>query len=307
MRRLNLSASTVFAILMVLSFLALFLPPGCLNPFRAVVNSLVTPPAVAANRILRYFSSSQDPLPPAASAQTRELLDRIRLLERQNAFLHSQWMRMADIYARSECLHKNLLLKNYSLIHANVCGYNLPGRAVISIDQGSTAGLEVGFWVVGFPHTTTKLTGRALLESSVLLGRLTGVQPRTAQVRLLGDPDYPPISAKIDRRLSSTAQLQPDAISSILHVQSLPGGLLIAKDVPNETITHDDKLADALGARIITGQSMKDLPAGLTIGRVIKVEASPRSMLFSDLTIEPFARTARLSYVMVLRPQRSGD
>ena len=304
MRRFNLSASTVFAILMVVSFLALFLPPGCLNPFRAVVNSLLSPPAVGVNRILHYFSSSQSPLPPAASAQTQELLDRIRLLEQQNAFLHNQWMRMADIYARSERLHKNLLLKNYSLIPANVSGYGLPGRAVISIDQGSTAGLEVGLWVVGFPRTTSKLTGRALLESSVLLGRLAGVQPRTAQVRLLGDPDYPPISANIDRRLASTAQLQPDAISSILHVQPLRGGLLIAKDVLNEDLAHDDKLADVVGALVITDEA-GGLPAGLAIGRVIKRQPSPRNMLFSDLTIEPLARTTRLSSVMVLRPMRS--
>jgi len=305
MRRLNLSASTVFTILMVLSFLALFLPPGLLNPFRAVVNSLISPPAVGVNRILRYFSSPQSPVSPLASAQTQELLDRIRLLEQQNAFLHSQWMRMADIYARSERLHKNLLLKNYSLIPANVCGYSLPGRAVISIDQGSTAELEVGFWVVAVLQYATELTGRARLESSVLVGRIGSVQARTAQVRLLGDPDQPPMSARIYSHLPLD-ELQPSAIGSIVHIQPLPGGRLIARDIPNEDLSPDAKPDDVLQALVVSN-AMHNLPSGLAIGRVIKRQPSPRNMLFSDLTIEPLARTTHLSSVMVLRPMRPGD
>ncbi len=306
MRRLNLSASTVFTILMVLSFLALFLPPGLLNPFRAVVNSLISPPAIGVNRILHYFSSSQSPLPPAASAQTQELLDRIRLLEQQNAFLHSQWMRMADIYARREHLHKNLLLESYSLIPANVCGHGLPGRTVITIDQGSTAGLEVGFWVVvAVLQHDSKLTGRALLESSVLVGRIGSVQPRTAQVRLLGDPNQPPMSARIYIH-SPLAELEPSAMGPILHISSLAGGRLIAKDVPNKDLSPNGKPEDVLQA-VVLSDGMQNLPDGLAIGRVTKVEPSPRSMLFSDLTIEPLARTTRLSSVMVLRPIRHGD
>ena len=81
---------------------------------------------------------------------------------------------------------------------------------------------------------------------------------------------------------------------------------IFAKDVPNEQLAKSDGLAEVIGALVITYEA-GGLPAGLAIGRVIKRKPSPRNMLFSDLTIEPFIRTARLSRVMVLRPVRPGN
>jgi hypothetical protein len=89
----------------------------------------------------------------------------------------------------------------------------------------------------------------------------------------------------------------------ILHISSVAGGRLIAKDVPNKDLSPEGKPDDVLQAAVLS-KAMENLPAGLAIGRVTKVEPSPRGMLFSDLTIEPLARTTRLSSVMVLRPMR---
>ena len=154
--------------------------------------------------------------------------------------------------------------------------------------------------------TTNKLTGRNLLESSILLGRITAVQPRTAQVSLLANPSNPPISVRLDRRLPGSTLLQPQAISDILHIQPSADGFLIAKNVPNEQLAKKDEFSDVLSSLVITDEA-GGLPAGLAIGRVTKQKLSTSNMLFSDLTIEPFFRTTRFSRVMVLRPNRPGN
>lgn len=290
---------------MVISFFALFLPPSCLNPFRSVVNSLVSPPAVGVNRIFHYFSGSNIPASSVDSAQMPRLLARLRQLETQNAYLHSQWMRTADALARSERLRKNILLTEYSLIPANVCGYGQPGRASITIDQGSAAGLKVGFWVVAVLDTDPQLSGRALLESSVLVGQIASLQARTAQVRLLGDSDQPSMLAQIYIH-SPLAQLEPSAMGPIMHINPSAGGRFIAKDIPNEDLGPKGKPQDVLEAAVVS-YAVQNLPGGLAIGRVNKVQPSPRNMLFSDLTIEPYARTSRLSAVMILRPVNPPD
>ena len=297
------SASTVFTLLMLASVLLLFLPPAWLNTFRTALNSLATPPAAGANRILHWFSGPPPAPEPVDTDQLQKLVDRLRQLERQNAFLHNRWMEAVDLYARSQYLDKRLLLGSYSLVPANVCGYNLPGQAAITIDQGSIAGLEVGFWVVAVMDTSSELSGRALLESSILVGRIRSVQTRTAQVRLLGDPNQPPISALVYKPSPGT-ELQPWALGVKVYIRPLHQGLLLARDVPNKELSADDELDQILQA-VVVSDDMQNVPIGLAIGRVTKIEPSPRNMLFSDLTIEPLVRSLRLSSVMVLRPARS--
>ena len=308
MRWPNLSASGVFAILMLASFLGLFTPPGCMNGFRAVVNSLITPPSVGANRLLSHFYTSRQSVPTLDIEQAKELLERLRQLERQNRFLHTQWMDMTDRCAQAVRLRKELLLENYSLVPANVYGQGLPGQGVLMIDQGKLAGLEKGFWVVAVGPIGEELSGRAMLESSVLVGRVCRVHPRTAEVRLLNDPNensaIRPISARLYKRPAG-ADTELPSKGTILGVEALPGGGLVAKDIPKKSISLDEELSDVIGAVIISS-SMKDLPAGLAIGQVVKV-SSPTHMDFCTLTIEPLANSCDLSTVMVLRPLHPED
>ena len=299
------SASAIFAILMVLSFLAIFLPAGWANPLRAAVNSLTAPSAVGMNQLLVYFHSAQPPAEHISPEQYQKLLDRLVQNQRQIVFLHQQWMDAENKYARAQHLSRNLLLNDYSLIPANVYGQAPPGRAILRIDQGSTVGLAVGLWVVGFPEQTPPPPGRAALESSVLLGRLGSVQARTAQVSLLGDPDQPPLSASLYRRKTGSDDFEKST-GPILHVQPLPGGKLIARDVPKQgSLDSDEDLQGIVDALVVSG-SGKNLPAGLAFGRVVQVEISPRNMAFLDLTIEPLARGVTFSSVMVLCPAPAG-
>ena len=298
------SASTVFAILMVLSFLGLFLPPGCLNSFRSGINSLLAPPAVSVNYLLRYFAAQQ-PLPPSFnSKQLAELYNHFQQIQRQNVFLHMQWQQMVDKYAQAEHLRKNLLLKNYSLIPVNVCSYGSPGRAVLSIDQGSAIGLEKGFWVVGFPEGGSNASGWERLAGAVLVGRIAELEAHTAQVRLLGDPDdydQPKILAYLCRRSPGG---DPQALTKgpILNVEPIAGGLLIARDVPGDSDGHSSEASGKMIGASVVSAAMGNVPVGLALGRVIKVRRSPRNVAFFDLIIEPVARADPLYSVMVLRP-----
>ena len=295
---------------MVLSFLAIvFLPPGHLNIFRSAVNSLVAPSAVGMNNLFGYFASQQHPPSSIDHERLAELYSRCRQLQRQNRYLYMQWQQKVNEYAQAEHLRRSLLLKGYSLIPANVYGQPTPGRAVLLIDQGSAAGLEKGFWVLGFPEGRPLATGWELLASAVLVGRVSGVQAYTAQVRLLGDPDdhgQPKMLVRLYPR-SPVADPQPWTKPLDAHVEPIAGGLLLAKDVPNNPDPEaGDNSADRTGAAVVSA-ALPNLPAGLAIGRVIKVTMSPRNMAFSDLTIEPLAGTSRLHSVMVLRPMWPDD
>ena len=295
------SAAAIFAILMVLSFLALFLPAGWANPLRAAVNSLTAPSAAGMNQLLAYFRLAQPPAEHISPEQYQKLRDRLLQLQRQNIILHQQWMDAENKYARAQHLSRNLLLKEYSLIPANVYGHAPPGKAILRIDQGSTVGLKVGMWVVGFPERTPPPPGRAVLESSVLLGQLGSVQARTAQVSLLGDPDRPPLSASLYRRKPGSEDFEESG-GPDLHVQPLPGGKLIARDVPKQgSLDSDEDLQDLVGALVVSKPG-KNLPAGLAFGRVVQAEISPRSIAFLDLTIEPLAKGVTFSSAMVLCP-----
>ena len=303
MRRPKPSAPTVFVLLMAISLLSLFVPPVWLRGFRAALNSLLTPPAVGANRVLHYFAGTERSVPPEDTTDNAELRRQLRYLTGQARFLHVRLMDLAETYAKAEHLRNSLLLYDYSLVPANVSGYGLPGQAGLSIDQGSTAGLEIGFWVVGFIQNSSDVRGRALLESSLLVGQIVRVQPRTAQVRLLGDSGQRPLRAQLYRYPSGSTEAKPAWQSPDLHLTQLASGRLMAKYVPKEDLAADENLTDVVGAYVVSG-GMNTLPAGLTLGRVVKVEDSPRGMLFSDLIIEPSIGKARLSSVMVLKPNK---
>ena len=305
------SASAVFAILMLLSFMGLFLPPGCSSGLRSALHSFVAPSALTANHLLRYFA----PRPPSAlgpddDLRLRQLYDQLQQLQRENRFLYTQWQQTVNQFAQTQHLREFSLLKNYSLVPANVYSYGpTPGRAVLSIDRGRTDGLRKGFWVVGFPRSDPTGSGWESLARAVLIGRIAQVHTFTADVSLIGDPDDrggATISARLYRRVPGESP-QPWSQSEDFQIEPLPGGLLLARDVPKKNADGSQNLPDDLVNLPVVSHAMKNLPAGLAIGRVRSVSDSPRSMAFWDLTIEPLATGSRLYSVMVLCPLWSDD
>ena len=299
------SASAVFAILMLLSFMGLFLPPDCTSGFRSALHSFIAPSALGANHLLRYFAP-QPPSPSMVDAeQLAQLYDHLKQLQRQNIYLHTRWMEAVDQYAQAQHLRKSLLLEQYSLVPANVYSYgSTPGRAIMSIDQGSAAGLQKGYWVVGLPQGVSAATGWETLARAVLVGRIAEVELYTSQVRLIGDPDDyvgPKILAHLYRRTPG-GPTEGWTKGENFQVEPLPGGLLLARDVPKKNADGFQSLpADLIGLPVVSA-AMKNLPAGLGLGRVLRVSDSTSSMAFWDLTIEPLAGRSRLHSVMVLCP-----
>lgn len=286
--------------------MGLFLPPGCTSGFRSALHSFIAPPALGVNHLLRYFAP-QPPSPPMLdSGQLAKLYDYIDQLQRENRFLYVQWQQKVNEYAQAQHLSKNLLLQKYSLLPANVYSYSsTPGRSVLSIDQGHAAGLQKGFWVVGFPEGSSAATGWETLARAILVGRIADVHTYTADVRLIGDPDDyvgPKILAQLYRRSPGDSPQPWTQDQDQFQVEPLPGGLLLARDVPKKNTNDAQGSSTDLIDLSVVSAAMETLPAGLAIGRVIRVSDSPRSMAFWDLTIEPLAGRSRLSSVMVLCP-----
>ena len=141
------------------------------------------------------------------------------------------------------------------------------------------------------------------MARAVLVGRIAGVQPYTAQVRLIGDPDDhagPKILASLYRPDPGGS---PDQWpQSKIFVEPISEGMLLARDLPKKNEDGSQLSSEDLMDLPVVTRAMNNLPAGLAIGRVVDVSDSPRSMAFWDLTIEPLAGSSRLYSVMVLCP-----
>ncbi len=139
-----------------------------------------------------------------------------------------------------------------------------PGRDVLIVGRGRDAGL-----VAGQP---------ALGPGATLVGVVTRVEARTARVRLLTD--------------------RASAVSALLERSREPAALSGGRDglrlefVPIDTpgVEGDVVLSSALGGQ---------LPAGLAIGRVTGVIATPGE-LFQHVTVVPLADYRRLEHVLIL-------
>jgi rod shape-determining protein MreC len=168
---------------------------------------------------------------------------------------------------------------DYEAVAAAVVGY-APSEFVqqVVVATGSTDGVAVNDPVV---------------NGDGLVGRVTKVSDRTAQVTLLTD-DSIAVSASV---------VGADA-AGIARRERAGSDLLVLDEVlKSEDVRKDDKVVTA-GS--VSGEDLPSLyPRGIPIGKVISVAQSDVD-LFKRIRVEPYVDFAGVDSVIVLVPRRAG-
>lgn len=157
----------------------------------------------------------------------------------------------------------NLNLIPVQVIEADPTGFN----QIVTIDRGTDEGVGLNDAVVVSP--------------GLLVGKVTSLNPHSANVTLITDPSLT-VSAKVS---DSGAQ----GLIQGEHGLALSFNLISQ----NEVIKTSDN--------VVTSGLAGDFPAGLLIGQIDSIRSSP-SDLFQKAFVSPAADLRNLKFVFVVRP-----
>ena len=191
-------------------------------------------------------------------------------LARENAALRQRLAADAETRRDNELLRRQLGLDVAAApkqVAAEVVAFEPASyRQFITINKGSKAGLKAG---------------QAALSEGVLAGVLTDVQPDTAKIRLVTDPEF-----------KLTAKDQDTGALGIVQGQ-LGSGLTMDKIGQTETVHPGDTVTTSgLGGQV---------PSGLLIGQIQSVAAQGNAV-FQSARLATELKPSSLRFVFVVTP-----
>ncbi len=194
--------------------------------------------------------------------------DNVRLT-RENADLRQRLAADAETRSDNERLRRELGLNVAGAppeVAAEVVSFQPDSyRQFVTINKGSSAGIAPGM---------------AVLSEGVLIGTIMDVQPGTARIMLVTDPDF-----------KLTAKDQDSAATGIIQGQ-LGSGLVLDKIGQTDTVKPGDTVTtDGLGGLV---------PPGLFIGKVESVD-SRANVVFQSALVETTLRPSQLRFVFVVQ------
>lgn len=286
----------VFFGLMALSAMVCLLPPRTLGWLDSAAQPLIWLQwaiSGGARTMVHEVGGLAEPLP--TRDERRQWLNENERLRRQ---VDSQRQQLSDMEARLlEVTRLRAALGDMKgpLVYAAIlAGDAAPRRDTLLIGRGSRSDPPVrrGDWVIGWAPGATPsadVSGREVAEQSALTGQIEDVFAYSSRVRLISDPGFGPLRARVAKRLEDGTVLLSD--EECLVVGAGRGRLRI-DDAPR------NYLAEGY-ASVMT--SMTDaLPAPLAIGKIVSAEALAKSALHFDLSVEP-AYDRGVSHVYVIQ------
>ena len=243
---------------------------GVLGPFQNVFLQAATPVEKVLDGMFRPVATLL-----SDAGNLRALQEENRQLRLENEKLQNQVTELQIDASRVAELEKALEITESDTsqvkVAANVVSHDSsPFTDVISIDRGTSAGIQVGMNV--------------LSSQGTLIGTVTRVTSDHAFIRLITDS-----KSKVN------AQVRDTQVEGIV------------KGGANRSVTFDLAQADIkVGDIIVTSGLGGNYQAGIPIARVAKVEGTPQD-LFKDVTLEPIVRVSTVQTVLVLTsfvPQR---
>lgn len=236
---------------------------GVLGPVRWVFDHTVAPLARglgSAGGGTGEFLSNLSRVSQLARDNTR--------LERENATLRQRLAQDAETRSDNELLRRQLGLDVAGLprqVAAEVVTFSPDSyRQFVTVNKGAKAGLAVGMPV---------------LSEGILIGTIVEVEPATARIMLVTDPEF-----------KLAAKDQETGATGILRGQ-LGRGLSLDEIGQTDTVKPGDSITTAgLGGQV---------PPGLLIGRVQSVNARA-NVVFQSAQVETDFRVSRLRFVYVV-------
>ncbi len=259
------SATQDFSTLILLLFLGFFLifvdNLRIISPLETLIQFATIP----VQKIL-YVGGQTVRRETGLLGQWRTLYQDNLALRSQNDLLRAELSRVAKLKEQNDALMTQLSLSSRSqdkLLPAQALGL---GR-FLEIDRGERDGVKIGMVVI---------------VGNSLVGEVTAVSPKAAQIKTIYDPD----------------------LKAAIKVQTVGGGQArgiatgyFGSAIRLEQILQEEKISE--GDIVLTSGEGGRYPADLGVGKIIKIEKKETDV-FQSAQIEPFFKLDRLQTVFVL-------
>jgi cell shape-determining protein MreC len=305
-RRKMPSKPAVFALLMLLALILALLPAGWTNwirsPFQVLVflQRPVTTAGQGVDEELDTVLGGQ--LSRKQAQQLVKKHDRMRLKVAQL----EAWLQVLEQRFDAVCgVREQLWSDAADIVIAPVYGYDSsPRRDTLLIGRGSEARLRPGQWVVaGIPPEEIDRSerGAELMLAQWLVGRVSEVFPRVSRVRLASDPRFgAPHSGEKVMVAKELAKGYWDEGRAVFEETTEAVYLLTGLGRGRMLIGQADADLYGAGYRFVLVPSSPDLPATLSIGKVVGSKRLEQAALHFDVMVAPWQDPAELAYVFVI-------
>jgi rod shape-determining protein MreC len=249
---------------------------GALHTVQGYGATVLKPFQVAADRVARPFKDGYDYLSGLTSAKSENAK-----LRRENRQLRAQAVaavdaqrQLAELKALVHFEELKTFPQQYRAVNTTVISFpGTPFAQQVTIAAGTSSGLRLNTPVV---------------TADGLIGRVTNVEPNTAQVTLLTDPESSVPAIDVTHGISGL-------------IRRGPRGTFILDRVPKEAVV---KKGDVIVTRGTIDRRLPDYyPRGIPIGDVLS--ASPSDIAtFLTVQVTPYAHFDSLDVVAALIPTK---
>lgn len=281
---------------MLVSALAVFLPPGVTNSPKHASTQLLAP--------------LQD-LAQFLTFRTRVPKDPALIAEPDPAILRALASRTMQVEQLQQDLERLQVIRDRSIpaaLQAHVVAWDIASlRDSAVIERGTELRVGKSDWVASHVildrgDAAGLRAGQAVIAQEVLLGRIDFVSPYMSRVKLFSDIDAQPLSVRF-------AGLRDGELRPVDFPCTMSGrgrGEMVVRDVPYEFI---DAVSEEPGneTRIRVGDFVTSspneqlgLPLPMLVGQVTKIQHDPKQRLVYDVIIEPNIDRDDIRYVHVI-------
>lgn len=315
--RYRLSRPTVFALLMCLALIALFLPRRWTDGLKHVVQLMVPAQDMAytAAHAAARSASALDPKRSASADAAHEQL--VQSIASQAALIEQ----LEAQTRRLSALRRDHLDVHVPLLAAHVVSLDVVAwRDSLLVARGSTGGVAYRDWVTarlfadrGFASDVAD--HQPVLATHGLIGRVEQVSPYLCRIQLLTDVNAPRIEVRIAHLDHGAARM----IDYPCSIRGIGKGRMAIEDIdyrwiegaapadsPNETGRPlGDRMAE--GDLVYTAPGALGLPRPVVVGRIVSLTENPRRRLVYAAQIAPMQPMddVREVYIVPLTPTAS--
>jgi rod shape-determining protein MreC len=249
---------------------------GALHDIQGYGASALRPFQVAADRVARPFRDAYDYVSglTGAKSQNKKLQREVRQLRAQATANLAAAQQVAELKALLRFEELKTFPQNYRAVNTTVISFpGTPFAQQVTIAAGSSSGIRLNTPVV---------------TADGLIGRVTNVFSRTAQVTLLSDPESSVPAVDVTHRVSGL-------------IRRGPRGTFDLDRVPKEAVVEK---GDVIVTRGTVDRKLPDYyPYGIPIGSVLS--ASPSDIAtFLTVQVKSYASLDQLDAVAALVPKK---
>lgn len=294
------SKKAVFAWLMTLSAIAIFLPPEVTNASKHSTQLLVPMQDLVyfathwTSRSVSRNVQTQEKKQQAEDALIRQLISHAATIEQ----LREENLRLGAL--RNKAIRRAMLAQ---VVAQDATGW----RSSLLVERGSELGIHRKDWVssqlfIDQGRVNDADEGQAVIAREVLLGRVAQASPFMSRVQLLTDVDSPPIEV----RVGGLDDGRPEFVDYPCSLHGRGSGKMVIRDVEHSYIVSEDRAKEdgkrriRVGDYVCSAPGQLGLPEPMVIGRVVAIEADPKERLVYDVVVESTISLDAVRHVHVI-------